>query len=54
MYVRPPMIDGGIANVRPAPSARVLLRDCLVSLRRRIRSRSIAPAKMEIRASRAS
>jgi transposase len=41
-------------NVWPAPSASPFPRPCLISLRQRIRSRGIAPAKMEIRASRSS
>ena len=41
-------------NVWPAPSARAFSRASLISLRQRIRSRSIAPAKMEIRAFRSS
>jgi hypothetical protein len=36
-------------NVRPAPSARAFSRASLISLRQRIRPRSPAPAKMEIR-----
>jgi hypothetical protein len=39
-------------NVWPAPSASRVLRECLISLHQRIRSRGIAPAKMEIRGSR--
>ena len=39
-------------NVWPAPSASCVLRECLISLHQRIRSRGVAPAKMEIRASR--
>jgi transposase len=41
-------------TVWPAPSASRFPRSCLVSLRQRIRSRGIASAKMEIRASRSS